>query len=318
MMISSRAGHISSNAFAVTIVPRALRRPLCAVPLDGNDLAVGLRDVALDDIALVLETASDEMNEIGARVAVRLLPASCRAPSTGEWERRQRPLPPERRPPPRSRPDLASGWREAVLRRRRVTAPATAIRIRPAPSDRERSSRALPHLQGDDGEDRRRRRVPRAPRQRDWSAMDEAAPAEFEALFAGSDTITVDPQALERRFTIPERNRALVREFRDAHDKDFVGRAASGAGRLRAAPDAFWTGGACPPSTGPPCLFWRMFRASVDWRIRGGSDDGCRLCRDGAKPRPVADGDMLGRRFRRSGIGAAGPVDRSRRAEGAR
>ncbi len=58
----------------------------------------------------------------------------------------------------------------------------------------------------------------------DWSAMDEASQAEFKALFANSDTITVDPQALERRFTIPERNRALVREFRDAHEQGFLGR----------------------------------------------------------------------------------------------
>ena len=58
----------------------------------------------------------------------------------------------------------------------------------------------------------------------DWSAMDRAARTGFEALFAGSDTITVDPQALERKFTIPERNRALVREFRDAHEKGFMGR----------------------------------------------------------------------------------------------
>ncbi len=57
-----------------------------------------------------------------------------------------------------------------------------------------------------------------------WSAMDEAARAEFEALFPDSDTLTVDPQALERRFPIPERNRALVREFRDAHEKGFMGR----------------------------------------------------------------------------------------------
>ena len=49
----------------------------------------------------------------------------------------------------------------------------------------------------------------------DWSAMDQQARAEFEDLFANSDTITVDPQSLERKFTIPERNRALVREFRD-------------------------------------------------------------------------------------------------------
>lgn len=49
----------------------------------------------------------------------------------------------------------------------------------------------------------------------DWSAMDQKTRAEFEDLFANADTITVDPQSLERRFTIPERNRALVREFRD-------------------------------------------------------------------------------------------------------
>ncbi|MYH56896.1 MAG: restriction endonuclease subunit R, partial [Boseongicola sp. SB0675_bin_26] len=58
----------------------------------------------------------------------------------------------------------------------------------------------------------------------DWSAMDGKARAEFEELFAGQDTITVDPRALERKFTIPERNRAIVREFRDAHEKGFMGR----------------------------------------------------------------------------------------------
>ena len=58
----------------------------------------------------------------------------------------------------------------------------------------------------------------------DWSAMNQATRSEFEELFAASDTITVDPRALERKFTIPERNRALVREFRDAHEKGFMGR----------------------------------------------------------------------------------------------
>ena len=58
----------------------------------------------------------------------------------------------------------------------------------------------------------------------DWSAMDEQTRAEFEELFAVSDTITVDPRALERKFTIPERNRAIVREFRAAHEKGFMGR----------------------------------------------------------------------------------------------
>ena len=58
----------------------------------------------------------------------------------------------------------------------------------------------------------------------DWSAMAPAAKAEFEELFAESDSITVDPRALERKFTIPERNRAMVREFRDCFEKGFMGR----------------------------------------------------------------------------------------------
>ncbi len=58
----------------------------------------------------------------------------------------------------------------------------------------------------------------------DWTAMDPAARAELEELFEQSDPITVDPRALERKFTIPERNRAIVREFRDAHEKGFMGK----------------------------------------------------------------------------------------------
>ena len=58
----------------------------------------------------------------------------------------------------------------------------------------------------------------------DWSAMDQRTRTEFGELFAQSDEITVDPRALERKFTIPERNRAMVREFRDAHEKGFMGR----------------------------------------------------------------------------------------------
>ena len=57
----------------------------------------------------------------------------------------------------------------------------------------------------------------------DWSAMDEATRTELEKAFACCDPITVDPSALERRFTIPERNRAIVREFRDVLDKGFTG-----------------------------------------------------------------------------------------------
>jgi type I restriction enzyme R subunit len=48
----------------------------------------------------------------------------------------------------------------------------------------------------------------------DWSAMDDETKAEFEQLFAANDSLVIDPSALERKFTIPERNRAMVREFR--------------------------------------------------------------------------------------------------------
>ena len=58
----------------------------------------------------------------------------------------------------------------------------------------------------------------------DWSAMDAPMRAEFEALFAETDTITVDPNSLERRFTIPERNRAMVREFREVVVNGYTGR----------------------------------------------------------------------------------------------
>ena len=56
----------------------------------------------------------------------------------------------------------------------------------------------------------------------DWTDMDAASRAEFEALFKDHDTITVDPNALERRFTIPERNRAMVREFRQVLESGYT------------------------------------------------------------------------------------------------
>ncbi|MYI18949.1 MAG: restriction endonuclease subunit R, partial [Acidimicrobiia bacterium] len=63
-----------------------------------------------------------------------------------------------------------------------------------------------------------------ARRDLDWTAMDSAARVEFEKLFEQSDPIIVDPRALERAFPIPERTRAIVREFRDAHEKGFTGK----------------------------------------------------------------------------------------------
>ncbi|MFT3757185.1 MAG: DEAD/DEAH box helicase family protein [Pseudoxanthomonas sp.] len=49
----------------------------------------------------------------------------------------------------------------------------------------------------------------------DWPAMDEATAVELREAFGDADSLVVDPNALERRFTIPQRNRAIVHEFRD-------------------------------------------------------------------------------------------------------
>lgn len=57
----------------------------------------------------------------------------------------------------------------------------------------------------------------------DWDALDEQSRHEFEALFSQSDPLIVDPATLERKFTIPERNRAMVREFRDVLEKGYTG-----------------------------------------------------------------------------------------------
>ncbi|MCA1524275.1 DEAD/DEAH box helicase family protein [Bradyrhizobium yuanmingense] len=57
----------------------------------------------------------------------------------------------------------------------------------------------------------------------DWEALDATTRTELERLFAESDPIIVDPSALERRFTIPERNRAMVREFREVLESGYTG-----------------------------------------------------------------------------------------------
>jgi type I restriction enzyme R subunit len=56
-----------------------------------------------------------------------------------------------------------------------------------------------------------------------WDTMTEEERVEWEALFAGRDSISVDPNALERKFTIPERNRAMVREFRQVIEQGYRG-----------------------------------------------------------------------------------------------
>jgi type I restriction enzyme R subunit len=66
----------------------------------------------------------------------------------------------------------------------------------------------------------------------DWGALDDATRAELEALFAEQDPLIVDPTALERKFTIPERNRAIVREYRQVLENGYTG-----ANGIRRAPD---------------------------------------------------------------------------------
>lgn len=56
----------------------------------------------------------------------------------------------------------------------------------------------------------------------DWSSLDDQSKAEFTKLFEAGDPITVDPSALERRFTIPARNRAMVSEFQEVLTHGYV------------------------------------------------------------------------------------------------
>ena len=55
----------------------------------------------------------------------------------------------------------------------------------------------------------------------DWNALDADTRTELTQLFGPDDTLTVDPNALERRFTIPARNQAIVTEFRKVMDEGF-------------------------------------------------------------------------------------------------
>ncbi|MCY1320393.1 DNA phosphorothioation system restriction enzyme [compost metagenome] len=65
-----------------------------------------------------------------------------------------------------------------------------------------------------------------------WDVLSDEARTELDELFGLSHTITIDPNALERKFTIPERNRAMVREFRNVLEKGYTG-----TNGIRRAPD---------------------------------------------------------------------------------
>jgi type I restriction enzyme R subunit len=57
----------------------------------------------------------------------------------------------------------------------------------------------------------------------DWNALDDDTKSELDQVFGFDDSIIVDPNALERKFTIPERNRAMVREYRDVLENGYTG-----------------------------------------------------------------------------------------------
>jgi len=55
-----------------------------------------------------------------------------------------------------------------------------------------------------------------------WASMDDESKAEWNKVFEAGDPVTVDPAALERRFTIPQRNRAMVEEFQQVLTHGYV------------------------------------------------------------------------------------------------
>ncbi len=65
----------------------------------------------------------------------------------------------------------------------------------------------------------------------EWDGLDDRTRRELEEAFQRQDPIMVNPNALERKFTLPERNRAIVREFRDVVQKGYWDAAAN---RVRA------------------------------------------------------------------------------------
>ena len=58
----------------------------------------------------------------------------------------------------------------------------------------------------------------------DWDSLDPADRAGLEDAFGASGALVVDPCALERKFTVPARNRAIVAEFRHVLEHGFRGR----------------------------------------------------------------------------------------------
>lgn len=54
-----------------------------------------------------------------------------------------------------------------------------------------------------------------------WDELDTATRQELDTAFGDQNTIIVDPSALERKFTLPERNHAIVREFRDVMEHGY-------------------------------------------------------------------------------------------------
>jgi type I restriction enzyme R subunit len=60
-----------------------------------------------------------------------------------------------------------------------------------------------------------------------WEGLDPRTVKELKDAFAVQDPILVDPNALERKFTIPERNLAIVREYRQVIEQGYWDAAAN-------------------------------------------------------------------------------------------
>ena len=61
----------------------------------------------------------------------------------------------------------------------------------------------------------------------DWDALPQDERDELEEVFGSKNSITIEPSALERRFTIPQRNREIVNDFRKAIDEGVVDKASN-------------------------------------------------------------------------------------------
>ena len=59
----------------------------------------------------------------------------------------------------------------------------------------------------------------------DWDALPNEEREKLEEIFSDEDAITIQPSALERRFTVPQRNKEIVKDFRCTIDEGVADKA---------------------------------------------------------------------------------------------